>query len=153
MVHHLQDLLFERLLFLELLMAQKSLKSFSINSILRSGNQDEDEEKSLTEDGSDCESDLDVTGNDTPPLDCSQKTKETDLECDKSEFYALLSLYRYQITISSLLIINKYSVYRLLNSYLHNECGNLIFILEHASCGLNAEKLFTDEALCSTPLH
>lgn len=91
MVLHLHDLLFNRY-FVEFVMAQKSLKSFSINSILSNNDQNQDEdEKSFTEEGdtcgSDCESDLDVTGNDTPPLDCSQKSKETNKECENGKFF------------------------------------------------------------------
>ena len=71
-------------------MAHKPIKSFTINSILAKSATDCD--KSIAEacehEDSDCESDLDVTGSDTPPLDCSQKSAE-DKEANEGEYLEL----------------------------------------------------------------
>lgn len=73
----------------DLAMANTPLKSFSINSLLpetvldrRSVTPDVDEEadedRNVLSDASDCESDLDVIGTGSPPLDVSQTKDDGD---------------------------------------------------------------------------
>jgi hypothetical protein len=84
-------------------MARKTIKSFTINSILAESapesetNIDEEAELCAEADGSDCESDLDVTGDDTPPLDCSQKSAENKELSEGKQTVGIINLNKIEL--------------------------------------------------------